>query len=466
LNLNKSKTWGANLTNDNAPCLNRWGATTAPIATNVRPGLLFVVFCLWAFVLLSRPQDIFSGLALLRPALTTGALVLIMIILRYSEMGKISLFKETQIKMYMALFLVMVLGIPFSLFVRKSFTAVVTEYVIVVFFVFAFYKIVDSARKVLTVLLLGSLGTGLYAVFSIMSGSFSSHRLYFGGMFDPNDLAFFSLSFLPFNLIFISRGNPTWKRLACFGSFLAGTLLILLTGSRGGIIGFGVALTMLFFTRTLTMKWSTKVISILLLVIFVTLNYSKIDLSRYETLKDVNEDYNMWDETGRINIWKIGMRAMLANPLTGVGVGCFNEAVGRDRARRGVPTQYWQAPHNMLVQIGAETGVIGLALFMLISLKAYLILRKAWKKGHSKDLVRIGEMGRIAFAGLFISGLFLSQAYSIYWAFFVALSAVVSRLQARGLENEAPTLKKNGPDLYGPDQVKKNPNLRAVLCAV
>jgi O-antigen ligase len=436
-------------------------STVQAVGIKGRMGSLFGVFCLWTFVLLSRPQDILPFLALLRPALVTGALLLIMMVIRFSEIGKTSLFKEPQIKMYMALFLVMVLGIPFSLYVRQSFNAVFTEYITVVLFVIAFYKIVDSSRKILTVLLFGSLGTGLYAVFSIMSGNFNSQRLYFGGMFDPNDLAFFALSFLPFNLIFISRGNPTWRRLACLGSFLAGTLLILLTGSRGGIIGFSVALTMLFFTRTLTVKLSTKVILILLGGVFLILNHSKIDFSRYETLNNVNEDYNMWDETGRINVWKIGMRAMFAKPLTGVGVECFYMAVGKDRERRGLASQNWQASHNMLVQIGAETGVIGLALFMLISINVYLILRKAKEKGHSEDLVRIGEMGRIAFVGLFISGFFLSQAYSIYWAFLVALSAVVSRLQARDLEDEAPVLKENGPD-----QIKNNPNIRLGVCAV
>lgn len=403
-------------------------------------GLLFVAFCLWTFVLLSRPQDLFTALAAIRPALATGALVLVLVIFRTGELGKAPLLKETQIKLYLVLFLVMFLGIPFSWYAHRSFNAVLTDYVYVVFFVMVFYKIVDSDGKLLTVIFFASVGTGLYAVFSLATGTVWEKRLWAGRMFDPNDLGFFALSFLPLNLIFISRENPAWKRLAVLGSFLACILLILQTGSRGGIIALVVSLIMLFFIKTKTVKRTTKIILFALGIGLVAFNSSKINFERYETVKDFNDDYNMWDETGRINIWKIGLKAMLANPLTGVGVNNFNEAIGRDRARRGLATQYWQTAHNMLVQIGTETGIIGMGLFIFISINIYLTLRKAKKYSRSEHLVKIGEMGTVAFAGHFVSGMFLSQAYSIYWAFFVGLSAVANHLLASELANETPTL--------------------------
>lgn len=403
--------------------------TEDPGAVPKKPGmLLFSAFCFWTFVLLGRPQDIFQSLALLRPALVSGAVVLLLMFFSPRDLGQSKFLKEIQSKLYLGLFSLMVIGIPFSLHKRISFMMVVTEYVYVVIYVIAFYKIVDSIRKLNRVLLFATLGTGLYAAASLASGSFSYNRLYFGGMFDPNDLAFFALSFLPLNLIFISRGNPAWKRLAGLGSFLACILLILMTGSRGGIIGFALVLFLLFLLKTRTLKFSTKVVLIILGVIFIAMNASKINLDRYETLSNLEEDYNTFDENGRIGVWKIGFRAMLSNPFIGVGVGSFNMAVGIDRARRGLPSQRWQAPHNILVQIGAETGVIGLSIFIALSINVFLILRKAKKISSSENLIKIGEMGIPAFAGLIISGMFLSQAYSIYWAFFVGLSAIVNRL--------------------------------------
>jgi O-antigen ligase len=84
----------------------------------------------------------------------------------------------------------------------------------------------------------------------------------------------------------------------------------------------------------------------------------------------------------------------------------------------------------MVVQIGTETGVIGMGLFLLMSLNVVRIFRKTKRRACPEKLTRIGEMGMVGFTGLFVSGMFLSQAYSVYWAFYVAVSAVMSRLAA------------------------------------
>jgi len=42
-------------------------------------------------------------------------------------------------------------------------------------------------------------------------------------------------------------------------------------------------------------------------------------------------------------------------------------------------------------------------------------------------------MGMLGFTGLFISGLFLSQAYSPYYGFYIAISAVVNQLIVKEL---------------------------------
>jgi O-antigen ligase len=191
---------------------------------------------------------------------------------------------------------------------------------------------------------------------------------------------------------------------------------------------------MFFFSKTHTLKPSTKALLLLVFGLFVVFNVSHVDFSRYQGITRIQEDYNLQDETGRLNIWKIGIRTMLTNPLTGVGVSSFGEAVGRDRGSRGLAIARWQAPHNMFIQVAAETGVIGLFLYVLMSLNVFKIFGRVIKSG-SPDIVRISEMGRIGFVGLLVSGFFLSQAYSIYWPFYLAVSSVVSRLYASELKS-------------------------------
>ena len=391
-------------------------------------GILFPVFCLWLFVLLSRPQDFFPVISPLRPALVTGGLTLGMLPFCFSQLQGPLFFQERQVKYYSALLLIMVLGIPTSLYARLSFMTLFTEYINVAVFFYVFYKTVDSVEKLSTVLLLGCLGNGLYLMFSLTKGGLETGRLSFGTMFDPNDLAYFALCFMPLNLLFISRANPIWVRLACLVSFGVSVLLIFLSGSRGGLLAFGVA-ALLLLLKTKTIAFYLKAVFVVLCLVIVSV--SPINTERYKTILSIQDDYNVNDETGRLSIWRMGMRSMLANPFTGVGVGCFGNAAGLDREARGADTLRWQTAHNSAVQIGTETGVIGLALFLMLSRNVLAIFRQVKKSAESDRLVKIGEMGLVGFAGLFISSMFLSQAYSLYWAFYVVISAVASQLLVR-----------------------------------
>lgn len=392
-------------------------------------GLVYVTFCLWTFVLLCRPQDIFPFLGPLRPALVTGLLTLGVLVANLRELRGPPLSQDRQVKNYTVLLLIMVLGIPFSLYPRFSFTTIFTEYINVVIWFFVFYKVVDSVQKLSRVLLLGCLGNGLYSAFSLVSGWGGGERLYFGTMFDPNDLAFFALAFLPLNLLFISRDNPNWVRLACLACFGSGLLLIFLTGSRGGLLALGVAGILIFLGKSRTISSPLKVCFVAMTLAIIS--FSPINTDRFMTLFSISEDYNVHAESGRLAIWGIGVRAMLANPVTGVGVGCFSNAVGQERVDRWAEILSWQTAHNSAIQIGTETGVIGLLMFLLISLNVVRIFLRAKKTAVSDELVRIGEMGYVGFVGMFVSAMFLSQAYSLYWAFYVVFSAVVDQFLAR-----------------------------------
>jgi O-antigen ligase len=306
---------------------------------------------------------------------------------------------------------------------------VFTDYIKVILYFFIYFKLVDSVEKTSKVLLIGCLGNGLYTFFSIINGNFSGGRLHIGDMFDPNDLSFFTLSFIPLNLIFVFRKSSIWIKITCLFFFSIGILLIMMTGSRGGFVAIGGVTVFFIFSKSRIFKASLKIVLIVVCITITSL--SSINWERYLTLLELEEDYNLQDETGRIGIWKIGIRAMIENPISGTGVDTFPIVVGKDREKRNLPTQKWQVAHNMIVQIGTETGVVGLTLFMILSINILRIFTKVIKNSQNKELSKICEMGRIGFLGLFISGMFLSQAYSIYWAFYVVLSAGVNRLMLR-----------------------------------
>jgi len=390
--------------------------------------MAFNALCLWSVVLLCRPQDYLVVLEPLRPNLLLTVLTVLAFLHTMQKLQGPAILAQKQLKYYLTFYLVMILSIPTSLYARLSFTTVVTEYSVCVIYCLIFYKLVDDLDKLSRVLLLGCLGSGLYFVVSLATGLAIEGRLNFGNMFDPNDLAYFTLTFLPLNLLFIGRNQPPWIRLATMFAVGAGVVLIMLSGSRGGLLGFVVAL-LVFLLFTSGVKTAVKVP--VLLLGFVLLVNAPINYDRFSSILDLQSDYNTYAEEGRLSIWGIGLRTMITHPLTGVGVGNSSYAVGLDRQNRGLDRARWQAVHNSAIQIGAETGVAGLVLYLLLCLWVLRSFVRVKARSRNRQLVKVAEMAMVGFAGMLTAAMFLSQGYSVYLVFYVALSAVVSRFLAR-----------------------------------
>jgi O-antigen ligase len=162
----------------------------------------------------------------------------------------------------------------------------------------------------------------------------------------------------------------------------------------------------------------------LLLTLFGT------NTSRYSTILNPEGDYNYFDETGRLAIWERGIDLIVLHPVTGVGVAGFDEAIADQRTAAGLPPR-WQTAHNAFIQIGAETGIPGLALFVAMIVTAFTGFAQVLRSGASKDLIRIAEMGFIGLVGQIASIMFLSQAYSPYWVFYMVLPTVLLKLSAQ-----------------------------------
>jgi len=82
---------------------------------------------------------------------------------------------------------------------------------------------------------------------------------------------------------------------------------------------------------------------------------------------------------------------------------------------------------------------VGLILFVMLSVNAFRIFSKAKRIGKHERIKIICEMSMIGFAGNFVSSMFLSQAYSMLWVFFISLSTSVREL----LINEPQTVQQD-----------------------
>jgi O-antigen ligase len=389
-------------------------------------GSLYPLFCAWTYVLICRPQDIFTFLNPLRPALIIFVILCIYCITNNTFGNLNSSFKEIQVKQYFALFLVMVNSIFFSYYRYASFNYVFIFYSQVVFYFFLFITIVDDLEKTERILLLCCCGIGLYSIYYLIKGDTIDNRVSFGEMFDPNDVAYVVISFVMFNFYFLGKDRSKLIWVILIINIAAGFMLILSSGSRGGFLAAVIASAMLMLSRKKFLSGGLKALLMFSLIIF--LSTTKHDFSRFNTILSLESDYNVTGEEGRMKIWKYGFMSMLKRPVTGVGVNCFPEAVGRERVAQGAETYKWQTAHNSLLQIGTETGVIGFVLFILLSCRTLRIFNKVRKLANDEKLLKLGEFAFIGFTGHIVASMFLSQAYSVIWAFYIALSVVLSRL--------------------------------------
>jgi len=391
----------------------------------------FVIFCLYTFVLIGRPQDYIPALVPLRPALVITIVTLVVTMLK-SGRARAGESPSTETKLYALFFAILCVGIPFSIYRSQSFNFVILGYVVNLAYYLVFLRHVDRIERLKRVMVVVTLSALVLNLVWLAQGSFTSGR-YSGGsrMFDPNDIAFVEVSILSLGVSILLGRYRAISKMIALSTILSGMLLTLYSGSRGGLLAL-MAWFLLFLALPVAgaSKWR-KLTAVSVVVSLAVWNADKINLDRYLTLTRLQDDYNVSDEFGRAEIWMTGLRALMERPLTGVGADCFMEAVGLQRAREG-RTEKWQAPHNSYVQVATESGVFGGMVFLVLigtCLANFSRLRR-------RDITSQGEVAGhatlflIGFVSLIVASLFLSQGYSMQFTLYFALSAALRRIAA------------------------------------
>jgi O-antigen ligase len=134
-------------------------------------------------------------------------------------------------------------------------------------------------------------------------------------------------------------------------------------------------------------------------------------IERAKTITDLNDPAI----TARLDTWKTGIEMMVDEPLRGIGLGVFKyEYVTRAIVSGEVETKAALFAHNAYIQIGAETGVIGLLIFILILAFSWFDLRSAernFENNQESNLSCLALSIRIGLLGYMVSAMFLTQAF-------------------------------------------------------
>jgi len=302
-------------------------------------------------------------------------------------------------------------------FLTQYFWKVILMYVLILGYTFTYERMIRIIWAYI-------LAIGLLALV-YCSGAGTSSGLDLTVGYDANDLAFaFVTAFgFVFYKLFSTKGI---KRV------MIGLLSILLlfaivkTESRGGFLGLiAVAGVILFQLKHLGRRYFIAGL-VFCLIGGILLSYvgdSKF-WNRMSTIINYQDDYNVTESAGRIAVWKRGIGIMMAKPLLGVGVSNFYTAEGYSHNEVGGK---WSAAHNSFVEIGVDLGFPGLICFCYIilnSLKGIKKRRFIQNKGAFNNTILTQCSIVSSWIGFFVTGFFLSEAYSLLFYFLAGVSCV------------------------------------------
>ncbi len=405
-----------------------------PVAAKPRPSLPVIGAALMTLFFVVQILELFPALGKLQLAkLTVLAVIIMFLASRERIASRIRLRSAPLFKYILGILALGAITIPLAAWPAQSFQFVTDYYVKNVIFTYLLIQIARSNRD--SRIIAGALVSGCALLVLAMLAGFGESfieeqevRLAVGKAYDPNDLALLFVVSIPFAFFMLKSSRPLVRVLliSAIGLMLIGMGK---GGSRGGFLGLIVVGTLILMrgskqARKYTLL--TLAVGVMLFAFAAPPEY----WSRISTIYDYQDDYNLHEKTGRVMIWQTGLKMWAAHPIAGVGIGCFNAAYDRySKSEINI------SPHNIFVQITAELGTIGLALFtaiLIISIRKMRLIRRRAREGLApEEMWWLASAIEVSFIGFVVSGFFLSQAYSSIFCFLTGMAgALIVRYKA------------------------------------
>lgn len=311
-----------------------------------------------------------------------------------------------------------------------------------VFLFFIVYTAIRERRHVVWLLVAFVVGSTIAALYGIArppsQTSLRGDRI--GGIVgDPNELA--SVLIVGLVLAVTLAGILRRHTLARGATAAAAVLLllgVLLTLSRGGLLALVVVMIVAIFNAG---RWRPAAVLLAVLAVAGAVGYFSAFASPVARARVTTAGTG----SGRTGLWTIGWRMVEAHPVHGIGAGNFAVSSVHYLLRPGtIPSDYLvvdipQVAHNVYLQLLAETGVIGLALFLGtvgIGLAGAIGAARAFRARGDPSMELVARGVLTAQAGILAADFFISAQYNkqlwILLALGPALLALARRPAATG----------------------------------
>ncbi len=217
----------------------------------------------------------------------------------------------------------------------------------------------------------------------------------------------------------LNRAYDGLARLVAGGAVGLCAIGIMLTVSRGGIVALSAAL---IAAVVFSGRWRREAVAFAALASTSALVYVLVGASPAAQDRLLSNAQNVSGGTGRIDLWTVAERMVRAHPFEGIGAGNFpvssiHYLLQPGLIQRGdfIVSASPKVAHNTYLQVLAETGIVGEALFLAIigfalASIAYAVRSFARQGDERMELLARGLL--VALIGYLTAAIFLTLMYS------------------------------------------------------
>ncbi len=243
----------------------------------------------------------------------------------------------------------------------------------------------------------------------------------------------------------------------------ANTITLLLSGTRGAWLGFGVAF--LFTTVLYAVVGKVKYLKriciaftiffILFLAIFISFRDTDFgrDIGDTNVIAGRLIEFNFNDSSvmSRWHTWRAGIKASIDKPILGWGTDNFVIAWGRHFDASDTVKEKFDQAHNKLIEELTTKGLIGLIAYSSIWVVLAYSIVKNYKNSKSAGTQSYLLLISAALVGYFTQNLFLFDT-SVTYSQFIVLIALISSVNQSFWSNS----KENYTEYIGSPNIKLN----------
>lgn len=252
--------------------------------------------------------------------------------------------------------------------------AYILEPILYIVLLAAYLKDETDRRTLLRALLATIVFVALYAIVQFATGRFIPHpwdtdlltRRATGPFPFPNALSLFSVPLAALFFGFAFTKNTIISTKQAWIGFIGGCVSTILAKSVGGTLGILAAVMTLLIWKKKTRAWTIGVIiSALTLIAVVTpLRKPIVDTMTFQG----------WSGKVRLIIWKETANMLKEHPIFGAGFGAYPDVIRP--YHKATYIEIFQFPHNILLNLWSEMGVLGILAFTWI---AVTWVKQGWK---------------------------------------------------------------------------------------